>query len=230
MHKIVVFSGAGISADSGLKTFRDADGLWEGHAVEDVATPQAWQKDKEKVLRFYNERRTQLMNAQPNAAHKALVDLESYFDVQIVTQNVDDLHERAGSTKVLHLHGELLKARSEKNSNVIVPWKKDIRLGDLAEDGGQLRPHVVWFGEAVPTMDEALQLVSESDIFLIVGTSLLVYPAAGLIHYCPSNCQIHYIDPRPNKSMENLGNRWHIHVGTAITELPKLVEGFVRQA
>ncbi|HKK88718.1 MAG TPA: NAD-dependent deacylase [Saprospiraceae bacterium] len=229
MRKIVVFSGAGISADSGLKTFRDADGLWEGHAVEEVATPQAWQKDKSTVLRFYNERRAQLLTVEPNAAHSSLVDLEKAFRVSIITQNVDDLHERAGSSHVLHLHGELFKARSEKNQNLIVPWKKDIHLGDLAEDGAQLRPHVVWFGEAVPAMDEAVRLVSKADLLIVVGTSLLVYPAAGLIHYCSSNCQIHYIDPNPNEDIQGRGSRWHLWRGTAAEKMPLLASSLINK-
>lgn len=229
MRKIVVFSGAGISADSGLKTFRDADGLWEGHAVEEVATPEAWHRDRETVLRFYNERRAQLLTVQPNPAHEALVKLEREFDVHVITQNVDDLHERAGSTNVLHLHGELLKARSERDSTLVVPWKKDIRIGDLAEDGAQLRPHVVWFGEAVPAMKKATDLVSQADIVIIVGTSLLVYPAASLIHYCPSHCAIYYVDPKANENSLRLGHRWHLRAGKARDQLPLLVESLLKQ-
>ncbi|NLF43459.1 MAG: NAD-dependent deacylase, partial [Bacteroidales bacterium] len=177
--KVVVLSGAGISAESGIKTFRDSDGLWENHNVNDVATPQAWKRNPELVQQFYNERRKQLSEVKPNDAHYALVKLEEKYDVQVITQNVDDLHERAGSSKVLHLHGELKKARSTKDENLIYDIKGwELKMGDLCEKGSQLRPHIVWFGEAVPMIDTAALLSSKADIFIVVGTSLNVYPAA----------------------------------------------------
>ena len=195
MKKIVVLTGAGISAESGLKTFRGAGGLWEGHRVEEVATPDAWHRNPEMVLRFYNERRAQARAVEPNEGHRALVRLEAAFDVHIITQNVDDLHERAGSSRVLHLHGELNKVRSVSNSQLITHCEGDIQLGDLAEDGGQLRPHIVWFGEQVPMIEPAAQLASEADICMIVGTSLAVYPAAGLLDYVPRSSPVFLVDP-----------------------------------
>ncbi len=181
--KLVVLSGAGISAESGLKTFRDSDGLWEGYDVNEVATPGGWRKNPAMVLDFYNMRRRNVRDALPNAAHRELALLEEFFDVQIITQNIDDLHERAGSTQVLHLHGEIFKMRSELNESLVYPIRDDIRLGDKAADGGQLRPHIVWFEEPVPLIADAGRLVHGADIFLIIGTSLAVYPAAGLIDY-----------------------------------------------
>jgi len=180
-----VLTGAGISAESGLKTFRDSDGLWNGYNIEDVATPRAWKKDKQLVLDFYNMRRRDVMNAVPNAAHTGLAELEKDFDVHVITQNIDDLHERAGSTKVLHLHGEILKMRSEKNAELIYDIRKDILLGDTAEDGAQLRPHIVWFEEPVPMIEDAAEVARQADIFVVIGTSLVVYPAAGLVNYAP---------------------------------------------
>jgi NAD-dependent protein deacetylase/lipoamidase len=184
--KIVVLTGAGVSAESGLKTFRDSDGLWEGYNVEDVATPDAWRRNPQLVLDFYNERRKNVLDAKPNAAHYGLAELEKNFDVQIITQNIDDLHERAGSTSVLHLHGEIFKMRSAVNTTLIYEIRNDIKLGDVAADGRQLRPYIVWFGEAVPMIEEAVTVVQSADIFVVVGTSLAVYPAAGLIHYASS--------------------------------------------
>lgn len=178
--KLVVLTGAGISAESGIKTFRDSDGLWENHRIESVATPEAWSENPALVLDFYNKRRRNVLEAQPNQAHLILASLEQYFDVQIITQNVDDLHERAKSSKILHLHGEILSMRSEKNPTIVSKIRGDIQIGDLASDNAQLRPNIVWFGEAVPMMDIAEELVFGADIFLIVGTSLLVYPAASL--------------------------------------------------
>ena len=183
--KLVVLTGAGISAESGLKTFRDSDGLWEGYDINEVATATAWRKNKELVLEFYNMRRKNVADAAPNGAHVALAELEKDFDVQIVTQNIDDLHERAGSTNVLHLHGEIFKMRSEKREDLIYPIYDEINLGDTAEDGAQLRPHIVWFEEPVPMMEIAIEVVKQADLFLIVGTSLVVYPAAGLVNYAP---------------------------------------------
>lgn len=194
--KIVVFSGAGMSAESGLKTFRDNGGLWESYNVEEVATPSAWKRDPKLVLEFYNMRRSQLLKAKPNKAHKIIAKWEKNYDVQIITQNIDDLHERAGSTKVLHLHGELLKARSLVDSNLTYEWKKEIKLGDKCEKGSQLRPHVVWFGESVPLMDKADALVNEADIFITIGTSLNVYPAAGLVGCISPNTKCFLVDPK----------------------------------
>lgn len=180
---LVVLTGAGISAESGLKTFRDAGGLWEGYRIDEVATPEAWQRNPQLVLDFYNMRRREVRKAQPNAAHLKLAELEQYFDVRIITQNIDDLHERAGSSKVLHLHGEILKMRSSLHPELIYPIDGDINLGDSAEDGAQLRPHVVWFGEPVPAMADALTWMEDADIFAVIGTSLQVYPAAGLLFH-----------------------------------------------
>ena len=196
--RIVVLTGAGVSAESGLRTFRDGDGLWEQYRIEDVATPEAWVRDPRLVLRFYDERREQVLNAVPNAAHHAIASLEQKFEVDVVTQNIDDLHERAGSSRVLHLHGEILKARSTVDARVVLPVKgSTIALGDRCPLGSQLRPHIVWFGEAVPLIEDAEQLVAAADRVIIVGTSLQVYPAAGLVNYASRNCPIHLIDPKP---------------------------------
>jgi NAD-dependent deacetylase len=194
--KLVVLTGAGISAESGLKTFRDSDGLWEGYNIEDVATPRAWRKDPKLVLEFYNYRRKNVLDAQPNAAHHGLAQLETNFEVTIITQNIDDLHERAGSTNVLHLHGEIFKMRSEKNYEPVYEIKGDIKIGDVAEDGAQLRPHIVWFEEPVPKIEEAIPIVRAADVFIVVGTSLVVYPAAGLVSYAPWNIPKYIIDKR----------------------------------
>ena len=199
MKNLVVLTGAGISAESGIKTFRDSDGLWEGHDVMEVASIAGYQKNPELVLDFYNKRRKQLLAVKPNAAHLILAELEHDFNVTIITQNVDDLHERAGSTKVIHLHGELLKARNEKNINSVINWKKDILLGDLDKNNIQLRPHIVWFGEEVPEMEKAMKLVQQADILMVVGTSLQVYPAAGLIHYISDEVLVYYVDLKPAK-------------------------------
>jgi NAD-dependent deacetylase len=185
MKKLVVLTGAGISAESGLKTFRDSDGLWEGYDINEVATATAWKRNPALVQEFYNMRRKGVKEAQPNAAHLALAELENDFDVHIITQNIDDLHERAGSTKIIHLHGEILKMRSEHNYDLVYPIHNDIKMGDKAEDGAQLRPHIVWFEEAVPMMEDASRIARQADIFMIVGTSLAVYPAAGLVNYAP---------------------------------------------
>jgi len=197
MKKLVILTGAGMSSESGIKTFRDSGGLWEEYDVSEVATPQAWMKNRNLVLRFYNERRQQLAASKPNEGHFGLAKLEKYFDVQIITQNIDDLHERAGSTKILHLHGELTKARSTKDHSLIYDiGYKDINPGDNCEKGSQLRPHIVWFGEEVPMMDEAANLTAEADIFVVVGSSLNVYPAAGLISYAPARASLWLIDPK----------------------------------
>ena len=196
MKKLVVLSGAGMSAESGLRTFREMGGLWEEYDVYEVASPGGWEKDRALVLRFYNERRKQLIESEPNAGHLGLVEFEKHFEVWIVTQNVDDLHERAGSSRILHLHGEIRKARSTADPNLVYDiegWK--LEEGDLCEKGSQLRPHVVWFGEAVPAIEEAARVVSEADIFVIIGTSMNVYPAAGLINYVPGTAPIYIIDP-----------------------------------
>ncbi len=192
--KLVVLTGAGISAESGLKTFRDSDGLWEGYDIYEVASPRGWKKDPKLVLDFYNMRRKDAAGAKPNAAHFGLVALEKHFDVRIITQNIDDLHERAGSTNVLHLHGEIFKMRSIHINSVTYPIQKDIRIGDTAPDGGQLRPHIVWFEEPVPMIDIAAEITGMADIFVVIGTSLAVYPAAGLLNYAPSQIPKFIID------------------------------------
>lgn len=195
MKKIVVLTGAGISAESGISTFRDANGLWENHDIMEVASAQGWRNKPELVLDFYNLRRRQLKEVQPNAAHYFLKNLEEKYRVAIITQNVDDLHERAGSSNIIHLHGELLKARSVENEDLIVNWQEDIHIGELAEDGAQLRPHIVWFGEMVPMMEAAIDEVSNADVMLVIGTSLQVYPAASLIDYMEFGKPIYVIDP-----------------------------------
>jgi NAD-dependent deacetylase len=197
MKNVVVFTGAGMSAESGLKTFRDADGLWENHAIEEVATPEAFQSNPELVFRFYNERRKQLMECFPNDGHLAIAELEKRHQVTVITQNVDDLHERAGSTNVIHLHGELMKVRSTEYPELIYTLQDwELKWGDYCEKGFQLRPHIVWFGEQVPMMDKAIEIVEQADVFLVVGTSLQVYPAAGLVHYANKATQKFLIDPK----------------------------------
>lgn len=195
MKRVVVLTGAGISAESGLKTFRGSDGLWEGHDIMEVASPEGFAKDPGLVLRFYNERRRQLKEVSPNEGHKALVKLESRFHVDIITQNVDDLHERAGSKNILHLHGELSKCRTVKDDKNIMPLTKDLKIGDFGKDGSQLRPHIVWFGENVPMIEPATELFSQADMVLVIGTSLVVYPAAGLVDYAPYGIPMFIIDP-----------------------------------
>jgi NAD-dependent deacetylase len=199
--KIVVLTGAGISAESGIKTFRDSDGLWENHRIEDVATPEGWKKNPALVLEFYNQRRQQLLEVSPNAGHFGLVELENDFEVEVITQNVDDLHERAGSSNVLHLHGELRKVRSVTHPELVYDWDKDVQLGDVCERGGQLRPHIVWFGEAVPMLEPAAEIAYEADVFLIIGTSLQVYPAASLMAYARPDIPYYYIDPNPQVNL-----------------------------
>ena len=200
MKKIVVLTGAGISAESGIKTFRDTGGLWEEHRVEDVATPDAWRRDMELVLNFYNQRRKQLYEAKPNAGHYALVKLEEKFDVQLITQNIDDLHESAGSSKVLHLHGELKKSRSTADESLIYDIKGwELKKGDKCEKGSQLRPHIVWFGEAVPNINAAAELSSNADIYIVIGTSLNVYPAAGLLNYVSDKAPKYLVDPNASE-------------------------------
>ncbi|GAA7516481.1 NAD-dependent deacylase [Helicobacter pylori] len=196
MKNLVILSGAGISAESGIKTFRDADGLWEGHDIMEVASPYGWKKNPQKVLDFYNQRRRQLFEVYPNKAHKALAELEKHYQVNIITQNVDDLHERADSSCILHLHGELLSVRSQKDPNLVYRWEKDLNLGDLAKDKSQLRPDIVWFGEAVPLLKEAISLVKQAHLLIIIGTSLQVYPAANLYTHAHKDTLIYYIDPK----------------------------------
>lgn len=197
-----------MSAESGISTFRDSNGLWENHDIMEVASPEGWERNPALVLEFYNARRRQLLEVSPNAGHLALVELEKHFDVQIITQNVDDLHERSGSLNVIHLHGELRKSRSTAYPHLIYPCDVDIRIGDHCEKGSQLRPHIVWFGEEVPMLDRAADLVDEADIVLIVGTSMQVYPAAGLVGYAVPGTPIYYVDPKPaiNFELKRMGN------------------------
>ena len=223
MKKIVVLTGAGMSAESGLKTFRDSDGLWENHNVYDVATPEAWERDPEMVLKFYNDRRKQVRVAEPNKAHVALGKLEQKYNVSIITQNIDDLHERAGSTHVIHLHGEVNKARSSVDSSLVYEldhW--EMKMGDTCEKGSQLRPHIVWFGEAVPMIEKAIPIVEMADVVMVIGTSLSVYPAAGLLNYATSSSQKYYIDP---KGFEG-DNHYPIKIikETAGVGVPRLVD------
>ncbi|MBK8344543.1 MAG: NAD-dependent deacylase [Bacteroidetes bacterium] len=193
--RIVVLTGAGISAESGIPTFRGAGGLWEGHRIEDVASPDGWNRNAALVLEFYNLRRRAVLSAQPNKAHIDLAALDAQHDVFIITQNIDDLHERAGSKNILHLHGEILKARSIRNPNLILPINGDILLGDTAPDGAQLRPHIVWFGEEVPMLEKAIPLVESADVLVIIGTSMVVYPAAGLLYYADPHIPVYVINP-----------------------------------
>lgn len=226
--KLVVLTGAGISAESGISTFRDANGLWRNHRIEEVASPIAWRNNPGLVLEFYNLRRKQLFEVHPNAAHLALVTLEKQFDVGVVTQNVDDLHERAGSRNVLHLHGELKKARSTRDPQRVYELRHwELKLGDLCELGSQLRPHIVWFGEEVPAFQEAVQLVANADLLLVVGTSLQVYPAASLLAYAPPHCRIWLIDPAatPGYAVPNLTTLRE----KATTGVPSLVSRLVAE-
>lgn len=226
MKKIVVLTGAGMSADSGLKTFRDANGLWEGHDVMEVASPEGFARDPALVLDFYNQRRRQLLEVVPNEGHRALVELEDHFQVNIVTQNVDDLHERAGSNQVLHLHGELFKVRSTGNPSDIMEWKEDLTLGDYCRSGFQLRPHIVWFGEQVPLLPKAAEITMEADLLLIIGTSMQVYPAASLIHYSSPEVPIFFVDPRPTVSSQDFKNLTII-AETAARGVPTVVSDLI---
>ena len=226
MKKCVVRTGAGISAESGLQTFRDSGGLWEGYRVEDVCTPEAFARSPQTVIDFYNARRRAAAAAEPNAAHFALADLERAYDVQIITQNVDDLHERAGSGKVLHLHGELNKLRSTVDENEILPWQGDQTLADRDSRGRPLRPHIVWFGEAVPLIEEAVRLVEAADTVIVVGTSLKVYPAASLLHYARFDVPVYLIDPKPNADVSGV----EILAQTAVRGVPALVAELLRAA
>ncbi|MCA6422901.1 MAG: NAD-dependent deacylase [Flavobacterium sp.] len=226
--KLVVLTGAGISAESGIKTFRDADGLWEGHNVMDVASPEGWYKNKALVLDFYNQRRRQLHQVKPNLGHIVLAELENDFDVHIITQNVDNLHEQAGSSKVLHLHGELLKVRSTVDETYILEWKSDLTLGDVDENGNQLRPYIVWFGEAVSALDEAIAITQTADYLVIIGTSMQVYPAAGLLHYSNKNVPVFYIDPKP-ATIYDLQNPLEIIPLNATEGVPLLREKLLKR-
>ncbi len=225
MKKIAILTGAGISAESGVKTFRDAGGLWEGHNVMEVASPEAWVKDKNLVLEFYNQRRRQLLEVEPNDGHKALVELNKKYKTVIITQNVDDLHERAGSNNIIHLHGELLKVRSTGDETLVYNWTKDLNLGDTCIEGFQLRPHIVWFGEAVPMLQNAIKEIITSDVMIIIGTSMQVYPAAGLVSVLPKGCPIYYIDPNPNISFElSLASNLTVIKEPATTGVKKVVD------
>ena len=228
MDKIVVLSGAGMSAESGLKTFRDSDGLWENHRIEDVATPEAWFKDPELVLKFYNERRKQVNESEPNNAHSALAKLESHYEVNIITQNIDDLHERAGSSNVHHLHGEINKARSTVDPSLV--YKLDhweMKMGDTCEQGSQLRPHIVWFGEAVPMIEYVIPYVENANKVLVIGTSLAVYPAAGLINYVSDDAEKYYIDP---KGLTNLSrNDFTVISKKAVEGISELVNQLIKE-
>ena len=206
MKRIVVLTGAGMSAESGINTFRDADGLWEGHDVMEVASPQGWYSNPELVLDFYNQRRRRLFEVSPNKGHELIAALEQTYSVDIITQNVDDLHERAGSKNVLHLHGELLKVRSTQHEHLVYQWEKDLIQGDLCESGSQLRPHIVWFGEPVPLLEKAVEITASADILLIIGTSMQVYPAASLINYVDRLAPIYFIDPKPSISARDFNN------------------------
>jgi NAD-dependent deacetylase len=219
--KIAVLTGAGISAESGLKTFRDSNGLWEGHNVMDVASPEGFKRNPALVLDFYNQRRKQLLQVLPNDAHKALAALENDYEVFIITQNVDDLHERAGSSNVVHLHGELLKVRSTFNEDLILDWREDLNIGDYCEFNYQLRPHIVWFGEAVPKIELAAQLVEKCDVIIVVGTSMQVYPAAGLIQYASTNAHLFFVDPNPSIASSK---RITVFAENATTGVPKVID------
>ncbi len=225
---IVILSGAGMSAESGIGTFRDAGGLWEGHDIMEVASPQGWQKNPELVLNFYNKRRRQLFDVVPNEGHVALTRLEQKFNVTIVTQNVDDLHERAGSKNIIHLHGELKKVRSTIDHNIIYPWENDLNLGDKCSLGSQLRPHIVWFGEEVPLMHDAASFCNRADLLIIIGTSLQVYPAAGLAASVPKGIPIYYVDPKPYINYElSLVSNLHVIEENAVAGVPRLVDKLI---
>ncbi|WP_367390537.1 NAD-dependent deacetylase [Lewinella sp. LCG006] len=224
-QKIVILTGAGISAESGINTFRDADGLWEGHDVMEVASPEGWRKNQALVLDFYNQRRRQLKTVVPNAAHLALKELEKQYEVVVITQNVDDLHERGGSTNIIHLHGELKKVRSTGDEDLIYDWEDDCVLGDRCKKGYQLRPHIVWFGEAVPALEAAVDEIYDAHHILIIGTSMQVYPAAGLVGYAPRDANIYYIDPNPSINYElQRRNKLEVFPEAATTGVRKLVD------
>ena len=228
MKKVVILTGAGISAESGTPTFRGSDGLWEGHDIMDVASPQGWEKDRELVLKFYNERRQQAKSVEPNPGHTALVDLEAKYDVTIITQNVDNLHEKAGSSKVVHLHGELFKSRSTLDESLVYDCKGDINLGDKCEKGAQLRPHIVWFGEMVPMIEIAAGIAAQADIFMVIGTSMVVYPAAGLINFVGHNVPKFVIDPS-KPEVDYIPNVEYV-VENGSTGVPKVVKRLLAEA
>ncbi len=223
---IVVLTGAGISAESGIKTFRDSGGLWEGYDIMEVASPEGWEENPKKVLDFYNARRKNVNAVQPNKAHLALVELEEKYKVNIITQNIDDLHERAGSTNILHLHGEIFKSRSTIDEQLIYDSLDDVCLGDVCEKNSQLRPHIVWFGEMVPALEEAIELVSQADILIIIGTSMQVYPAAGLVNYASSDIPIYYIDPKAEEV--KLSNRVAVIAKNATEGVREVVDKLLR--
>ncbi|WP_025741378.1 SIR2 family NAD-dependent protein deacylase [Aquimarina pacifica] len=227
MKNIVVLTGAGISAESGINTFRDANGLWEGHDIMEVASPIGWEANPALVLDFYNKRRSQLLTVSPNQGHLSLVALEKKYNVTIITQNVDDLHERAGSSSILHLHGELLKVRSQHTQDLVLDWKKDLNLGDLCPNDSQLRPHIVWFGEEVPLLNTAITITEKADILLIIGTSMQVYPAASLLQYAPNQTPIYFVDPNPA-----IAPKPHLTIlkEKATTGIPKIVNTLLDQA
>jgi len=226
--RIAILTGAGMSAESGLSTFRDSDGLWEGHDVYEVATPEGWAKNNQLVLDFYNDRRRQLNVVEPNAGHLAISKLEKKYDLQIITQNVDNLHERAGSSNVLHLHGELNKVRSTVYEELVYDWSNDLHLGDKCEKGYQLRPHIVWFGEAVPMLEKAIIQILKSDLMIIVGTSMQVYPAASLVSYLPEGKMVYYVDPNPNISYELAKSKnLKIVTKTAAEGLPIIIDSLL---
>lgn len=221
--KLVVLSGAGISAESGIKTFRDSDGLWENHHIEDVASPEGFRRNPQLVLDFYNARRKQLGDVQPNKAHLILAELEEFFDVHIITQNVDDLHERAGSSQIIHLHGELKKARPINSLSDIIPWEGDLNIGNLNSEDVQLRPHIVWFGEMVPEMENAQNIAETADLFLTIGTSMQVYPAAGLVRSVPENCEIFLIDPHLENTFVQDENFFKLNATEGMQNLKKIL-------
>ncbi len=227
MKKVVVLTGAGISAESGINTFRGSDGLWEGHDIMEVASPVGWKNDPALVLDFYNKRRSQLLTVQPNLAHRSLVSLEKTHEVIIITQNVDDLHERAGSSTVVHLHGELLKVRSQLDENLVLDWRTDLTIGDFCEHNSQLRPHIVWFGEEVPMLEHAIQITEQADILMIIGTSMQVYPAASLLQFAPQNTPIYFIDPNPaisaKENLTILAEKASVGVPEVVQELTEAV-------
>ena len=229
-EKIVILTGAGMSAESGISTFRDSGGLWEGHDVMEVASPMGWKKNPLLVIDFYNKRREQLKTVSPNIAHKSLVLLEAAYETVIITQNVDDLHERAGSSEVIHLHGELLKVRSVSNPGLVYDWKEDLALGDTCEKGSQLRPHIVWFGEEVPMLEPAISEIIDADIVIVIGTSMQVYPAASLVAFASDHSKIYYIDPKPSINNE-LGRVKNLEVISKMASdaCPKLVEALMKR-
>jgi NAD-dependent deacetylase len=229
MKKITILTGAGVSAESGIATFRDSNGLWENHRVEDVASPEGFARDPELVLSFYNQRRAQLHTVKPNIGHQLIAALEGSYEVTVVTQNIDDLHERAGSTNIIHLHGELLKARPAEGDGFIIDWSGDINLGDTSDKGVQMRPHIVWFGEAVPEIENAARVVRTADLIMIIGTSMQVYPAAGLVGFADTAVPVIYIDPKPtiNHELKQRGNIHTIEMGGS--EGMKVAEGLIKE-